>query len=87
MNRDMIFNLNKLADEYEAKAQAYRAVANDLMNGQPAEHRPRKKKVMPRKGIVKGHKYNGKHWMQRPENRVKMMKRIKAMHIARSKMR
>ena len=30
-------------------------------------------------GVHKGFKFNGKHWMQRPENRAKMMKAIKKM--------
>lgn len=87
MRQELIFNLNKLADELEEKAKAYRAVANDL-NGQAVEQKPRKKVGRPRKVeqkfTMKGHKYNGKHWMQRPENRARMLKRIKAMHKARN---
>jgi hypothetical protein len=37
------------------------------------------------KGVQKGHKYKkGTHWMQRPENRAKMMARVRELHKARS---
>lgn len=77
MRHESIFELNKLADEYEAKAKAYRAVANDLMNGTGFES------STPKTLDQTGRKYNGTHWMQKPENRAKMMKNVRRMHRAR----
>lgn len=90
----LVLNLNQLADVMESKARAYRAVANDLMNGTGHEA---KKKVRRRHyddpsqtpekhrgGFMKGKKYKpGTHWMQKPENRARLMKTIRKMHQAR----
>jgi hypothetical protein len=93
MNKETIFYLNKLADEHEELARAYRVVANNLMNGQPKHGQrhyddpslpyvgPKRKVGRPRKvhtvPNMKGHKYNGTHWMQKPENRAKMLAHMK----------
>lgn len=69
MRQELIFNLNKLADELEEKAKAYRAVANDL-NGQSADRRLEtyeKKRKKPHG--LKGRKYNGTHWTQDPKRK------------------
>jgi hypothetical protein len=101
MNKEMIFELNLLADTYEQMAKSYRIVANDmakLQNGIPKQGRrhyddpslpyvgPKRKAVKVHVGgVVKGHKYKpGSHWMQKPENKAKVMKTIRKMQRARN---
>lgn len=69
-----------MADEYEAKAKAYRAVANDMMKYQPVSDQPKRKKIST---PAPTRNYNGKHWMQNPINRTKMMKQIRKMQKAK----
>lgn len=84
-----IYNLNLMADEFEEKAERYRAVAKDLMNGSgheaPKRHRRHHydDESETVKHPLKGRKYNGTHWTQLAKNKGKMMKRIKQMHHAK----
>lgn len=61
----------------EAKREYWRAEARRRRERKAAENgRP----LPPIEQGLKGFSYQGTHWTQRPENRAKMMKRIREMH-------